>query len=73
MSTQNIHNCDFCQKTSYNADKIIHERIVVDGNRLHKGTWEDICKSCYEKLAKFILTLREENENARHYQKHTRR
>ena len=58
MSTKNIFNCDFCNKTSYNVDEIIYECVVVAGNRLHKGTWEDICKSCYEKLEKFVATLR---------------
>lgn len=57
MATQNLYSCDFCNKSSLTSSEVLFERVVVENGK-HSPIWEDICPACYEKLQKFILTLR---------------
>lgn len=56
MSEHKVYSCDFCKKSNIDREKVIFEKVVVNGNK--NIVWEDICESCFNKLTKFVNNFR---------------
>lgn len=56
MSEHKVYTCDFCKKSNIEREEVIYDRVVVGGSK--NVNWEDICKSCFDKLNKFVDNMR---------------